>query len=169
MSKLRFLPLLLGALLLALTSCDNIEKNSNTPLSDQPATVKAIYQVHVGEGWFRAYDITLTYTDIEGNVQTTELTQSTIYNRETDYAAAPESYRCSITAKPKASPDLDDNAEYDMSRSIALTVNSYYDNGKLCQQFGNSYVNEGTATATGREIREHLQEQSLGSFEGTKK
>lgn len=82
-----------------------------------PAKIAIAYTIDLGDGWWKFFDIEVTYTTAGGTTETKSIQKGWTYVGRVDYEDALTEYSFTAKATPKASiPEIDENARYDFDK-----------------------------------------------------
>lgn len=120
----RIVAIMLGMVMsMGFVSCgDDDDEPSNPTTTENDVTVS--YNVTLSQAYYDYFNITVTYTDINGNEKTETITGDWKYPAQTiKESKAAKAYSLSVVAKPKSSnPEIVEGQAYKISHSCSVYV-----------------------------------------------
>ena len=100
-------------------SCGNDDDDPKPVLPpDLPAKIAIGYSLDLGDGWWKFFDIEVTYTTAEGTTETKTIQKGWVYLGKVDYKDAVTEYTFTAKATPKTSlTEIDENATYNFDKT----------------------------------------------------
>ncbi len=109
---------------ICLTSCgDDNDEPEPAPGATHPAKIGVAYSLELGDAWWDFFDIEVSYTTPDGQLQTRTVHKGWVYAASTKYEIAAREFKFSAKATPKASqPQIDPNATYNLNHAYTFTA-----------------------------------------------
>ncbi len=156
------------------TACGDDNDEPDTPPTQNPtvvkvATVTAQYKILLGQAWFDFFDIVVNYTSVGGDKKVV-LTEDMMENFTLPYSESPNTFICSIVAKPKSThPEIKENGKYNLSNDIEASVFGKDANGTEIDGFGYMGSNYSVfPEASAKELKSKMEkERTLLNFSYT--
>ena len=153
---------------MSFTACDDDDDNDPAGSKNEMSKVKAEYSVMLSEAWYTFFDVEVVYTSVAGQ-DTITLTEDWVYTMDIPYSAAPESFICNVTAKPKENvPAIVPDSSYTLNESTNARVSGILENGAEDDNYGYIGNNETTKTVPSKGMEKYIKgEHRLFSFSYT--
>jgi hypothetical protein len=150
-----FVAVLAMMMCVSFTSCS--DDDDDEPADDNAvAKVEVGYKAELGQGWYDYFDLTATYTAVDGTEVTATLTSNFEYQKYEAEAEAAKTAALKIVATPKATlPTIDESAEYDFGTNITVWIYTYNKSGKELD-FGGYSSKSGTDKKSGKEVANYV-------------
>jgi hypothetical protein len=139
-----------------LTACGDDDDDDDPVDENGVAKVEVGYQVGLGQGWYDYFDMTATYTAIDGSEVTKTFSSDFEYKEAAAVAQATDKESLKIVATPKSTlPAIDESAEYDFGVTIYTWIGTYDKNGSELD-LGGVMNKIGPDKKTGKEVANYV-------------
>jgi hypothetical protein len=133
-----FVAVLAMMMCVSFTACGGDDDDDDPVDPNAVAKVEVGYTVTLSQAWYDYFDITVTYTGVDGSENTQTITENFTYKKSIEVGKALDVAAIQVVANPKSSyPAINDNDKYELKDQVTVQFYGYNASGSAVS-YGNN-------------------------------